>query len=281
MILCNNFIHGKLRLATCYNGERPIYSTQSSQEAEAVAYNYFWSDPGWVAEKQEQGGLQPEVFQTPIQACSSWDKKEAGQGLKRCRSLCGVYLKVTSADRSLQSSEAIQQASVDMANDTPLGCVSVPSLQSPNSPCSCRAPCLYLHPSAAGDISLQPQSPATWEPLCMFLCLCFIFKASKASVAVWFSLMSTIHSHHSFCNTWCLNKDDGWEALFRSVCSHYAGLEKGRRALKAHIRQVAWNHTTPGTIKAAAATLSSSPRRTTLPGNTCQPGTGSSRQNKW
>lgn len=168
-----------------------------------------------------------------------------------------------------------------MANDAPLRCVSIPSLQSPNSQCSCRAQCLYLHPLAAGDISLQPQSPAAWEPLCMFLCLRFILEASKASVGVWFSLMSTTKSHHSFCNTWWVNKDGGWGALLRSAPSHYAGVEKGRRAPKAHTHQVTWNHTTPGSIKIAAATLSSSPRRTTLPGNPCQPGTDSSRQNKW
>lgn len=55
--------------------------------------------------------------------------------------------------------------------------------------------------------------------------------------------MSTIHSHHSFCNTWWVNEDNRQEALFRSVCSHYSGLEKGRGLWR--LTSVQWhgNHT--------------------------------------
>lgn len=51
MTLCNTLIHSKLRFATYCNGERPTCSIQSSQEADALSYSYFQSDPGWAVEK--------------------------------------------------------------------------------------------------------------------------------------------------------------------------------------------------------------------------------------
>lgn len=138
----------------CYKGERPISSLQSSQEAEAVVYNYFSSDPGWTLEKQEQGTFLLEAFHLPVQACSSWDK-EAGQRLRRCRSLCGTYLKVTSAGRWLCPPEAIQQTSEDTGHDTIL-----PVLLSPAS----KAHMVQLQSAVPAPISTWRQNLAASIP---------------------------------------------------------------------------------------------------------------------
>lgn len=149
-------------------------------------------------------------------------EKRDWEGPKRCRNL----LEVTDEDRSLQE----QSDRPDAANDTSLRCFVSPASR---AQATTEHGAHAMQPLAAGDINWQPPSPTPWEPLHLFLSLCFILMASNASVRVWLSRTAITQHHHRFYNTW-INDDTGWEALLSA-----AGLEKGR-TLKAHSHEAIW-----------------------------------------
>lgn len=192
----------------CYEREIPTSSVQPSQEAEAVVYNYFSSDPGWALGKQGQGagGLSDPSPSLQELRQRGWARTKKVQKLvwdipkgDQCRQVALLF-RSHPAGQWGHSSWHSSHLCFSPQPPEPTELVQLQSTEPVPAP------------TGSWDSTLQPQYPHLGA-MSMFPCLCFTLKASEASGGAWFSLMLRTLSHDSFCNTWQVDKDNGWEAF--------------------------------------------------------------------